>query len=261
MLSRRNSQRFALRCVSIGDRQIKENEMANEEETQEPEVVQADEQGVISDVGMLDLRYAKVPEDLAHIRAIKDVGLVLVPEHLAGVLAGISISDVGGVVPIPQDGEVKCLIGQSRITGAMLEAGDPEAILVIAGQAFITGEVKSVGYKEIRVFGQLFAPRSGEAAISAKLAQLNGQNFFLPSDARMFMGEETIGKEFLELLDAPTALVVMGSLTFGSDVTRELLKDKITEIVLMGTIRAQAELVALLQVLTKEKMGEITPLE
>jgi len=235
--------------------------MANEEETTEPGAVEPDAFGVIHDVGMLDLRYAKVPEDLAHIRAIRDVGLVLVPEHLAGVLAGLSISDVGGVVPIPQDGEVKCLIGQARITGAMLEAGNPEAILVIAGQAFITGDVKRVGYKEIRVFGQLFAPRSGEAAISAKLAQLNGQNFFLPSDARTFMGEETVGKEFLELLEAPIALVVMGSLTFGSDVTRELLRSKVTEIVLMGSIQAPADLVPLVQVLTKEKMGQINALE
>jgi hypothetical protein len=71
------------------------------------------------------------------------------------------------------------------------------------------------------------------------------------------MGEETIGREFLELLPAPRALVVMGQLTFGEDVTVDLLKAKIPEIVLMGTIRTPPALLPLVQVLTIEKMGEI----
>ena len=232
--------------------------MTNEEENIETKGDDVRAAGDIQDVGMLDLRYAKVAEDLARIHSIKDVGLVLVPEHLAGVLAGVSMTDVGAVVPIPQEGKVNCLTGQVRLSAEMLESGDPDTILVIAGQAFIHGEMKGVGYKEIRVFGQLFAPRSAEAAISAKLTQLSGQNFFLPSDARTFMGEESIGKEFLELLDGPTALVVMGSLTIGAEVTRELLKEKISEIVLMGTLKAQPALIPLLQVITKEKMGTIT---
>ena len=235
--------------------------MSNEEENAQTTIDATDSQGVIKDVGMLDLRYAKSPEDLAHIRKIVDVGCVLVPEHLAGVLAGISMSDVGSVVPIPVGDNVNCMTGQVRLTGSMLESGDAETILVIVGQAFITGEIKSVGYKELRVHGQLFAPRSGQEVISAKLAQLTGQNFYLPTDARMIMGEESIGAEFLELLDAPTAFVVMGELNFESDVTRELLKAKITEIVLMGEIHAPKALIPLLQVITKEKMGEISVAE
>jgi len=217
--------------------------------------------GHIKNVGMLDLRFAKTPQDLGNILSISNVGAVLVPEHLAGILAGIPTENIGGVIPIPQDVKVNCVTGQVRLSGESLAAGDPETILLVAGQAFITGEITTVGYKEIRVFGQIFAPRSGQGALSAKMGQLSGQNFYLPSDPRMIMGEETIGGEFLELLPEPTAFVVLGQLTFENDVTRELLKAKVTEIVLMGEIRAPRALLPLLNVITKDKMGEIVAVE
>ena len=49
----------------------------------------------------------------------------------------------------------------------------------------------------------------------------------------------------------------MGKLQFEADVPKELVRQKIPEIVLMGTIEAPRHLVPLLQVLTKSKMGEI----
>lgn len=223
--------------------------------------VEVPEDGCIHDVGMLNLCYAKTKEDLANIKKIHDVGLVLVPEHLAGFLGGLNISDVGAVVPVPTDGKVNCMTGQVRLSADMLAAGDPETILVVAGQAFITGDCSTVGYREIRVVGQMFAPRSCEAAISAKMTQLTGQNFFLPSNAKLFQGDESIGKDYLELLDDKVALVVMGSLTIDSGVTRELLKEKVAEIVLMGNLHGPADLVPLLQVLTTEKMGTISATE
>jgi len=223
--------------------------------------IEVPEDGCIHDVGMLNLCYAKTKEDLANIKNIYDVGLILVPEHLAGYLGGLSISDVGAVVPVPADGKVNCMTGQVRLSADMLASGDPDTILVIAGQAFITGELKAVGYKEIRLVGQMFAPRSCETAISAKMTQLTGQNFYLPSNARLFHGDESIGKDFLELLDGAVSLVVMGQLTIEPDVTRELLKEKVTDIVLMGNLQGPADLVPLLQVLTSEKMGTISATE
>jgi hypothetical protein len=217
--------------------------------------------GHIKDMGFLDLRYAKTAEDLAGIISISDVGMVLIPEHLAGVLANISVHDVGGIVNVPQDSKVNSLTGQVRISGETLAAGDPETILLVAGQLFITGEVTTVGFKEVRIFGQMFAPKSGRAAISAKLTQFTGQNFFTEAEARIIMGKESIGPEFLELLPAPATLVVLGELTFEPGTPRELVQSKLPEIVLMGKIVAPKELVPLLQVITKEKMGEIVEAE
>ena len=213
--------------------------------------------GHIHDMGLLDLRFAKTPEDLSHISRISDIGMVLVSEQVAAALMRIPMNDVGTVVTVPQGAQVNCLTGQTRLSGEALAGGDPESILFIAGQFFITSTVTSIGYKELRVAGQVFAPRGSEAAITAKLTQMTGQVFYLPANPRVIMGEEILSKEFLGLLPEPTALVIMGQVTFNDDVTQELVQSKLTEIVLMGQIFAPAALIPILQLLTQEKMGQI----
>jgi len=216
--------------------------------------------GVIREVGLLDLRYAKTEEDLAGITLIEEVGAILIPEHLGAALARIPMSEVGGIVPIPHDRKVSCMTGQVRLSGESLAAGADDTVLVIAGQAFITGEMTTVGFAEVRVYGQLFYPRSGEAAMGAKLTQLTGQCFSLPTDPRFTMGTDSINQEFLEYLPKPVAWVVMGTLTFEEDVRKETLREKILEIVVMGTIRAPRPLLPLLNVLATDKMGSIDAL-
>ncbi|MCW3095986.1 MAG: hypothetical protein JWL77_1604, partial [Chthonomonadaceae bacterium] len=139
--------------------------------------------------------------------------------------------------------------------------GDPEKILVLVGQLFITSVVQSVGYKGIHATGQIFATRGSESALIAKLIHIHGQVFYLPANPRVFMGEESIGEAFLELLSEPTPLVIMGNLTIEKEVSAELLKSKISEIVLMGQLHVPKALLPLAQVLTKDKMGEIKTYE
>lgn len=223
----------------------------------EPEQDAMPPKGHLQKMGMLDLRSAKTPEDLNGITGISQVGCILVPEHLATVLAQIPMKEVGSIVPVPEGENIKTQVGQIRLNGEALAGGNPEDILFIVGQTFITTPVTSVGYKEVWIHGQLFAIRGSEGVLGAKLTRMNGQNFYLPAGARTIMGEETIGREFLELLPEPAVLVIMGQLTFEDDVTVDLLKAKVPEIVLMGQIKAPAALVPLVQVLTVEKMGEI----
>lgn len=213
--------------------------------------------GQLRDMGMLDLRSAKTEADFEGITSIANIGVILVPQHLATALAKVPMSGVGGIVPVPPESNLNLITGQVRLTGEALAAGNPENILMIVGQVFITTPVQSVGYKEIQVFGQLFAPRGSEAALGAKIGQLNGQNFYLPTNPRIFMGESEISAEFLQFLPERSAFVVMGALRFTDDVTVALVQEKISEIVLMGEIQAPKALVALLEVLTPEKMGEI----
>lgn len=104
------------------------------------------------------------------------------------------------------------------------------------------------------------APRESQGVISAKLTRMDGQTLYLPAEARIFMGDETLEREFLELLPKPQCIVMMGCLTVNEDVTVELLKEKVPEIVLMGEIRAPAHLIPILKVLTVEKMGDIKPI-
>lgn len=213
--------------------------------------------GRIEDVGFLDLRWAKSAEDLSNLVSLEDVGVVLIPEQLAGALARVSMEDVGVVVPVPSGDNVNVMTGQVKLTGEMLAGGNPEATLVLVGQFQIEGVVSSIGYKELRVYGQLFATRGSEGAIGAKMTQFSGQIHYLPSNARTVKGNTSISQAYLDLLPEPIAFVVMGSLNFEDDVTVETLKAKVTEIVLMGNITASKALIPLVQVLTKEQMGDI----
>lgn len=226
----------------------------NEENENEPI---ENHRGVIHDVGVLDLRYAKSPEELRKIKGIHDVGVIIVSEEAASALTEMSINDVGSIVALPSNVPVNCLTGQIKLTGDALKGGDPETILVVVGQAFITTTVTEIGYKEIRIVGQLLAPRDSQQALSSKLTQVRGQVLYGPAGSRQVMGSDTFDQEFLELLPEPTPFIVMGSLTFADDVTKEILKEKIPEIVLLGTISAKKELVSLLNVITPEKMGNI----
>ncbi|HZP83571.1 MAG TPA: hypothetical protein VFB21_18140 [Chthonomonadaceae bacterium] len=233
--------------------------MSEEQATTEAQAA-APVKGHIKQMGILDLRSAKAPEDLAGITQIEQVGVVLIPEHLTTALANIPMKEVGSIAAIPQGDNVQLQLGQVRLSGEALAAGDSETILILVGQTFITSPVKQVGYKSVRVMGQLFAPRGSEAALSAKVS-VEGQNFFLPEGARLFMGEDTLNKQFLELLPQPTPLIVMGQLTFTDDIPVELLQSKVPEIVLMGQICAPQALIPLLQVITVEKMGTISTCE
>ena len=213
--------------------------------------------GHISDVGMLDLTSAKTPEDLQHIRSLQDIGAILIPEHLSAALAGIQMQDIGAIIPIASGANVDMITGQTKLTGESLAAGDPETVLVIAGQVIITTRVEKVGYKALQIVGQVLAPRGSETALASKVKRLSGQLIYFAEGARFFIGSETVTGEFLEMLSASTPFLIMGELAFASDISDDLLREKVSEIALMGRITVPAHLAALVQFLTVEKMGEI----
>ena len=147
--------------------------------------------------------------------------------------------------------------GQIRMTGEALAAGPSETILVVIGQFMVSSIPKEVGYKEIRVIGQLMAPRGSESVLAAKLTQVNGQTIYLPENARMVFGDERIGRQFLSYLDDRTAFVVFGNLAFESDVDADSVREKVGELVVLGDVEGPKELVPLLQVLARERYGNI----
>jgi hypothetical protein len=227
------------------------------ETVSEPNAAPLPQAGHIHNVDFLDLSSAKSPDDLQGITRISNVDCILIPEHLMPALTRIPMENVDAVIPMPAGENAQVRVGQVWMTGEALAAGGAEESLFVAGQLFITTPVTSVGYREVRVHGQVMAPRGSEAALGAKLGRLTGQILYLPEKARTIMQEETIGKAFLELLPEPAAFVVMGQLTIEDDVTVELLRSKVPEIVLFGQITASRALVPLVQVLTTENYGQI----
>jgi hypothetical protein len=227
------------------------------------EVRMAKWSGRVGNTGILDLTWAKSIEDLNEITAIENVGIVRVPEHLYAFVASIPQEKVG-MVETAASGPQKTLTGQVRLTGDFLAAGDPETTLVVTGVLFILPPLVKIGFREIRLTGIILLPRGSEGVISNKLGSLTGNVVYYSADAsmpRLFMGQESIGREFLELLPTPVPFVVTGKLTIEADVTLDLLRAKVPEIVLTGQLVAPKALIPLLQVLTVDKTGTIQVLE
>jgi hypothetical protein len=217
--------------------------------------------GGISNVGVLDLTGMKSTEELAGIESISQVGVVLVPESLMSGLLGVPMEKVGATVAVPTGENVKLVTGQMKTTGeALAGAGREEDVLVVAGQLLVTTPVEYVGYGEIIVAGQVYAPEGSEGALTAGISRLTGQVFYYSGKPRFFVGEERFGRGFFEVLEGPMAMILVGNFAIERGVPADLLKEKVSQILLAGNLQAPQELLPLVQVLTVEKAGNISAL-
>ena len=229
-------------------------EQTSEQPTEQPS---APIRGRIQNMGVLNLLSAKSAADFEGITKIENVGCVMVPESLAAAAARIPMENVGVVASVPDGGKVSLICGQATFTGEALAEGDSETLLVVAGQLFITTPVFKVGYRGLHIMGQILAPRGSEGSLAAAITHLSGQARYFPVGARMFTGEHTISREFLEFIDTPIPLMITGEVEFTADVTVDLLRAKVSEIALTGEIKAPRALIPLLQFLAVENTGEI----
>lgn len=216
----------------------------------------------IKNVAILDLTWAKTPENLSGITKISGVAVVIVNANLAEALYRIPMKDVADIAVVPEGVRPSIMTGQVKMTGEALAEGSPEILLIVTGQIFITTKVQEIGYREIWLTGQVIAPRGSEGAISKKFTKLTGQAFYYPEGSRLvMMVSETWDRAFIELLPEQTPYtIMMGNVVIEDDVTIELLKSKISSIALMmGNIKARKELLPVVQLLTVENsMGNIT---
>jgi len=219
--------------------------------------------GEIGHMGILDLTWAKTPEDLSGITKLTQIGVIRVPEHLYQYVLAIPSEKVGLIEP-SASGPRTDLVGQNRVTGEFLANGDPETTLQIMGQAIVMPPVSEVAFKRIDIMGQLILPEGSEGEISRKLGSVKGQIVYCSFEhgmPRVFFGDEEVGREFIELLDAPVAWVILGHLTLEPDVTADLLKAKVPQIVLCGKLPVPPALKTICQVLATDKTGEIHVIE
>lgn len=204
------------------------------------------------------------------VTEIKLAGIVVLGAVYAPIgsedAVGGAITQVKGMVGYYRYAEgqqIKTLSGQPKLSGAALanKAGTPDDILIAAGQFTVTGAVPELGYREVVVLGQAILPRSSEDVIGPAL-QTSGQTiWYSGNNPRLFMGNEEFGRQFLDLIEEPATLILFGNATFDVDVTPELLREKIAEIVLFGRMAAPKDIVPVLQYLTTEKYGTIDALE
>jgi hypothetical protein len=189
------------------------------------------------------------------------VGSVIAPKGSESALGPALTGCVGNVsyYRYAEGQDVKVLTGQVQLSGAMLAnpAGQAEDVLVAAGQVVVTGPVTKVGYARVVVAGQLVAPAAGRDQLEPWL-DTHGQVLWYRSERpRVLFGDTRLDADFFRLLDQPTSLVVLGDLTVAPGVSEDVLREKVSDIVLLGDVTAPAEVVPVLQMLAVDALGEI----
>lgn len=221
-----------------------------------------DKQGIITHMGLLDLRHLNSVDELANVKEIAYVGTILIPERLQGNIAGIPMHHIGSIVAIPDGMKITVLSGDVKLRGEFLEhkSGDPDETLLVSGELTITSPFVQVGFKSIIVTGELFAPKPCEPALAASISQLYGEVHFYSHEPRMFTGQDRFGSDFFTYLKQPVSLFLRGEFAIEDDVSPELLHEKVAELYLWGSIRtADRKQAGLLQAVTALKYGDISP--
>lgn len=220
-------------------------------------------QGRIGNTAFVDFTGLSKPEDLAGITEIYNTAAVLVPEALAPAVAQIPLKNVGQVVYIPDGKKVVVRAGMTQLSGDVLENrnGDPNDIMVLIGQTEITSVPVRVGY-ELIVIGMLVAPEAARDRITPAMRNVAGQTlFYRGSGLRMFLSEVSLDREYFDFLPEQNALAVIGEVTIESDVTKEALQQKVSDIIVLGEIRIPRHLRSLVQALARVQFGSITVYE
>jgi len=181
----------------------------------------------IRDVALLDLTGANAAAALEGVTRISHVAAILVPESLVSRLSSIPMEGVAATIPVPAGRRPRVFSGQITLSGEALAnaEGQDADMLVIAGKLIITSPVQKVGYADLIVMGQIFAPHGSETALGAGVSRMSGQVIYYPYvDGAMIRlnTSATISGDALANTtgDASDVLLNMGQLVVTSAIQR-----------------------------------------
>ena len=187
-------------------------------------------------------------------------GTVLVPRGSEAAIGRV-LEGTGAVVGYrwAQGQEIRAHGGQVTVSGSSLAnpVGEPDDVLVLAGQALVAGEVGDIGYRQVLVLGQAAMPQTARERIDPYLTVQGQLGWYASDNPRMLTEETELAAEFLQLQERPVSLIVTDTLRFAADVTPELLREKVADIVLFDDIVAPAALIPTLHYLAAQNYGTI----
>lgn len=202
------------------------------------------------------------PFDRVGFRDVAVTGAVLAPHGTESAL-GAGLTHITGAVtyyPYREGQRIRQIVGNERRDGSVF-AGDGADLLLVAGQLVVTGPVTEIGIVQALVAGQAVLPRSAQALLGPVL-EVNGQAIWYGGEnPRLLADGDVCDREFFELLDPGTPLVVLGDIRIADDVPPQLLREKVSEIASAGTITAPRALRSTLMLRTTEQQGHIVAAE
>jgi hypothetical protein len=168
--------------------------------------------GVIRHRSVLDLS-GLTADDLAQIKRIEHVALVILPESLASPFSRIPAAHIASVAHVPDGANVRVH------TGAMVVGGDglgaAEDVLVVIGMLVITSPVQGTVPGRIHVVGSVLAPRGSEALLGPALGGgAGGIDYYTyreGQEIKMFGGQVKMsGATFANPAGQPDDILVAG---------------------------------------------------
>jgi hypothetical protein len=194
-------------------------------------------------------------------RQVSVVGQILAPRGSESALSPALNGVVGSVTyyRYAEGQDIKVLSGQVKLSGTILAnpAGQPDDLLLAAGQVIVTGPVTTVGYAQVIISGQFVAPAASREVLEPRLEAQGQSAWYRGDDPRILTEDTSFGPDFFRLLDHPVSLVVLADLSLTAGITETMLREKVTDITLLGDITAPADVVPVLQVLATESHGTI----
>lgn len=166
--------------------------------------------------------------------------------------------------PAPEAGtDLRRVLGEERISREYLEALPRPIVLVANGSITFDEDVPvsllCAKVRSMMLVGSIRAPRPLVPTLMALTPDRIGSITGYPAGAWIMLDSETLGREDFELMASPTPLYISGQVTLADDVSAEMVRANVPEIVLLGVLRAPKALHPLLRSITTERRGLLLP--
>lgn len=133
------------------------------------------EEGVLKNTGVLNLKDA-TQEEIEHIKKIKNVGVIIVPEKFIGMISA-KMENVGVVVPYKEG--LRIYAGKSKLNADTLKNVEGSMGIINAGRLMIekdaTAELINQKISEIKNYGKIIVPRIIYGALMSKVSDNMGK--------------------------------------------------------------------------------------
>jgi len=150
--------------------------MENDEDFVEKALKEEPEEGVIKNVGVLNLKDI-TEEEIEKIKGIQNIGVLIVPEKFMGRISAKMTKNVGVIVPYVEG--MRLYIGKTGISADTLKnLKEPIAILQAGKLVFeedVTPELIQEKIKDYRNYGKTVVPPNAYGALMSKCSENMGK--------------------------------------------------------------------------------------
>ncbi len=217
--------------------------------------------GEIKNMGILDLTGLENAEKLQRTSRLENIGTILVPENLLDSLMNISMKNVGSITPIPSGEKYKIRTGQITLSANFLASGEEDTLLILSGQIILKEPPAKIGFKGLHIHGQLIAPENSKDVLDQAIERFSGQIlYYQGKNPKTLTGDQSFTRKFFELIEEPVTLILVGDSRIEGSIPDDLLRQKIADLIIVGELKAEEEVVPVLQLLSSSVTGEISAL-